>query len=214
LKFILSPFVWSKKKFENLGLNPKYTAVLATATASVVVIPLLILSFLRATRLWIILLFISGVGILFGVPYISKSFYNKIRYFWNTIKRNYHNFILQWELSSAGYAHPSPITLMEKPKKPIPRVLNSSLLFSRWMLGMKTNRPIQLLVDRVTSRSDDELPAVKTAEKCLSSLSKDYNSFNSKIKAELKAIQKLRVKKGSRERGHGSTAFSLKKKRM
>jgi len=100
---------------------------------------------------------------------------------------------------------------MEKPKKPIPRVLNSSLLFSRWMLGMKTNRPIQLLVDRVKSKSDDELPAVITAEKCLSSLNKDYNSFNSKIKAELKAIQKLKVKKGSRKRGHKSIAVPPKR---
>jgi hypothetical protein len=85
---------------------------------------------------------------------------------------------------------------MDKPKKPINRVLNSSLLFSRWMLGMKTNRPIQLLVDRVRSRSDDELPAVKTAEKCLSKLLKEYNSFNSKIKAEQKRVQKLKIKKG------------------
>jgi hypothetical protein len=49
--FILRPFVWSKKKMEVLGLNPKYTAVLATATVLVISIPLLFLSFLRALRL-------------------------------------------------------------------------------------------------------------------------------------------------------------------
>ena len=57
---------------------------------------------------------------------------------------------------------------------------------------MKTNRPVQLLVDRVKLRSEDELPAVKTAEKCLSSLNKDYNLFNKKVKSELKRIQKLK----------------------
>jgi hypothetical protein len=60
------------------------------------------------------------------------------------------------------------------------------------MLGMKTNRPVQLLVDRVKLRSEDELPAVKTAEKCLSSLNKDYNLFNKKVKSELKRIRKLK----------------------
>jgi hypothetical protein len=35
---------------EVLGLNPKYTAVLATATVLVISIPLLFLSFLRAFR--------------------------------------------------------------------------------------------------------------------------------------------------------------------
>jgi len=207
--FILKPFVWSKKKMISLGLNPKYTAVLATATVSVVAIPLLFLSFLRALRVWMLLLFVSMVGCLFGAPYISNIFVRKFSNIWNTLKRNYHNFILHWELVKAGYAQPSPITLMEKPKKPIPRVLNSSLLFSRWMLGMKTNRPIQLLVDRVKSRSDDELPAIKTAEKCLSKLLKEYNSFNSKIKAEQKRIQKLKVKKGVKKLTLKSTALIL-----
>lgn len=60
------------------------------------------------------------------------------------------------------------------------------------MLGMKTNRPVQLLVDRVKVRSEDELPAVKTAEKCLSSLNRDYNLFNRKVKGDLKRLQKLK----------------------
>lgn len=60
------------------------------------------------------------------------------------------------------------------------------------MLGMKTNRPVQLLVDRVKTRSDDELPAVKTAEKCLSFLNQDYNLFNRKVKSDLKRLQKLK----------------------
>lgn len=80
-------------------------------------------------------------------------------------------------------------------KKPIPRQLNSALLFSRWLLGMKTNKPIQLLVDRVRTLSDDELPAIKTAEKVLSSLSKEYNVFNQKVKQEIKIKLKLKESK-------------------
>jgi hypothetical protein len=60
------------------------------------------------------------------------------------------------------------------------------------MLGLKTNRPVQLLVDRVRSISEDELPAVKTAERALSFLNKDYNRFNRKVKSEMKRIQKLK----------------------
>jgi hypothetical protein len=109
----------------------------------------------------------------------------------NTLKRLIHNFLLNYELVKAGYAEPSPIVI-ERPKKPINRVLNSALLFNRWMLGLKTNRPVQLLVDRVRSISEDELPAVKTAERALSFLNKDYNRFNRKVKSEMKRIQKLK----------------------
>jgi hypothetical protein len=88
----------------------------------------------------------------------------------------------------SGYASPMPITI-ERTKKPIARVLNSSLLFSRWMLGMKTLRPVQLLVDRVRILSDDELPAIKTAEKLLCHYKKDYKVFHTNLKRELKRIQ-------------------------
>lgn len=101
----------------------------------------------------------------------------------------------------AGQAQPSPIGInFNKPKKPINRVLNSALLFSRWMLGLKTNRPIQLLVDRVRTQQADELPAVKTAEKVLSSLNMDYNRFNRKVKSELKRIRKLKTSKNAKGR--------------
>jgi hypothetical protein len=133
-------------------------------------IPLLFLTFLRAVRFGILLWIISGVCFIFGFPYVSNKIIDRVVNWRTTFKRWYHNFFLNWELVRTGYAQPSPIENRSKPKRPIPRVLNSSLLFSRWMLGMKTNRPVQLLVDRVKLRSEDELPAVKTAEKCLSSL--------------------------------------------
>jgi hypothetical protein len=87
-----------------------------------------------------------------------------------------------------------PITI-ERAKKPIPRVLNSALLFSRWMLGMKTNRPIQLLVDRVRILSDDELPAIKTAEKFLYHHNLEYKRYHKRVKSEIKRIHDLKLAK-------------------
>jgi hypothetical protein len=200
-KFLLRPNIWSNSKFKKLGTDPKYTAVLTTATVSVITIPLLILSFLRAVRLWILLWLISGFGCLFGFSYISNFVIGKVLSLRNTIRRAIHNFFLNWELVRAGQAQPSPIGInFNKPKKPINRVLNSALLFSRWMLGLKTNRPIQLLVDRVRTQQADELPAVKTAEKVLSSLNMDYNRFNRKVKSELKRIRKLKSSKNAKGR--------------
>lgn len=49
-KFILKPNIWSNSKFKKMALDPKYTAVLTTATVSVITFPLLFLSFLRAVR--------------------------------------------------------------------------------------------------------------------------------------------------------------------
>lgn len=189
--FVRFPSIWGKNKLKVLGLNPQYTALLTGATVSVISWPIILISFLRAVRMWMLLWIISGVCWLLGFPYIMNKTIGKVLNLGNTLKRVIHNFLLNWELVEAGYAEPSPITI-ERPKKPINRVLNSALLFSRWMLGLKTNRPVQLLVDRVKSRSEDELPAVKTAEKALSFLNKDYNRFNRKVKSEMKRIQKLR----------------------
>nr|UPW42138.1 MAG: putative RNA dependent RNA polymerase [Xinjiang mito-like virus 46] len=192
--FILAPQLWSKNKMKSLGLDIKYTAVLTTATVSIISIPLLILSLLRAIRVWTVLWIVSGVGSLFGFAYISKYFVLKFYDINNRIKRWFHNFLLNKELVDAGYASPMPFTV-ERAKKPINRVLNSSLLFSRWMLGMKTLRPIQLLVDRVRILSDDELPAIKTAEKFLYHHNKEYKQYHQKVKSEMKRIHDLKKSK-------------------
>lgn len=191
-RFILAPMIWTNRKMKALNLNNQYTAVLATATVGFISLPILFLAFLRAVRLGFLLWIISGVCFILGFPYVSNKVIDRVLNIRTTLKRWYHNFFLNWELVRSGYAQPSTIENRSRPKKPISRVLNSSLLFSRWMLGMKTNRPVQLLVDRVKTRSDDELPAVKTAEKCLSFLNQDYNLFNRKVKSDLKRLQKLK----------------------
>jgi len=94
-RFMLRPNIWSKKKFKSIGNDPKYTAVLTTATVSVITIPLLILAFLRAVRFWILLWFISLVGCLFGLPYISNFVIGKTLSLRNVIKRAIHNFFLK-----------------------------------------------------------------------------------------------------------------------
>jgi hypothetical protein len=63
------------------------------------------------------------------------------------------------------------------------------------MTGLKFSRPIQILVERVKLKEADDLPAIKTAEKCLSALNKDYASFHSQVMKERKRIlQEKKVK--------------------
>jgi len=49
LFFITRPKIWSERKFKNLGLNPRYTAVLTTASSLVILFPLITLKFLRSS---------------------------------------------------------------------------------------------------------------------------------------------------------------------
>jgi len=58
------------------------------------------------------------------------------------------------------------------------------------MTGLKFSRPIQILVERVKLKEADDLPAIKTAAKCLSSLNKDYAKFYSNVLKERKRIEK------------------------
>jgi hypothetical protein len=65
------------------------------------------------------------------------------------------------------------------------------------MRGLKTNRPLQILTERVKSLSEDELPAIKTAEKFLSSVNKDYRQFHRKnVEIRLRDKKKFMLKKG------------------
>jgi len=57
------------------------------------------------------------------------------------------------------------------------------------MTGLKFSRPIQILVERVKLKEADDLPAVKTAARCLSSLNKDYSKFYSQVIKERKRIE-------------------------
>jgi len=195
LSLIFRPLVWSNNKFKSLGINPRYTAVLATASLLAVILPVLVFKFIKNLwiALWLVLL--SLVSSLFGYPYINRSLRSIFKYYGSTLRRWKHNFILTWDLVNAGKAQAQPpFANWNRPKVPINRVLNSAILFDRWLRGLKFDRPIQFLVERVKSSSEDELPAVKTAEKVISSLNKDYNSWNSKVKKELKKISNLKRK--------------------
>jgi hypothetical protein len=77
------------------------------------------------------------------------------------------------------------------------------------MMGLKFDRPIQILTDRVKLRSEDELPAVKTAEKCLSTLCKEYAVYNTTVKRELKLIAKVKKEKLKRKNKKTSNKATL-----
>lgn len=84
---------------------------------------------------------------------------------------------------------------MVKPKVPNHRVLNSAILFDRWLRGLDFDRPIQFLTERTRKVSEDDLPAVKTAVKVLSSLNTEYRSFNIQVQKELKKVNKSKKRR-------------------
>jgi hypothetical protein len=47
LSLIFRPLIWSNNKFKSLGVNPKYTAVLATASLLAVILPVLVFKFIK-----------------------------------------------------------------------------------------------------------------------------------------------------------------------
>jgi len=98
VNLIFRPLIWSNNKFKSLGLNPRYTAVLATASLLVVILPVLIFKFIKNLwiALWLVLL--SFVLSLFGYPYINRSSRSIFKYYGSTLKRWKHNFFLTWEL--------------------------------------------------------------------------------------------------------------------
>jgi len=102
-----------------------------------------------------------------------------------------HNFFLTWDLVREGKAQAQdPFINSVKPRVPNNRVLNSAILFDRWLRGLDFDRPIQFLNERTRSISEDDLPAVKTAVRVLSSLNTDYRSFNIQVQKELKKVNK------------------------
>jgi hypothetical protein len=66
------------------------------------------------------------------------------------------------------------------------------------MTGLKFSRPIQILVERVKLKEADDLPAVKTAARCLSSLNKDYSKFYSTVMKERKRLEQEARAKSSK----------------
>jgi hypothetical protein len=195
LSFFFKPLIWSRGKFRKLNINPKTLAVLQTASLLVLVLPIFFLRFFKNLLLGLWLVSFSVMFTLLHVPYISRSSLMKIQKFGNTWKRMRHNFFLTRELVEAGKLEPQPLFQWNRPKVPINRVLNSSILFDRWLRGLKFSKPIQFLNERVILKSNDDLPAVKTAVKCLSSLNKDYLKFNTQVMRELKRIQKSKLEK-------------------
>lgn len=197
LTFLLNPQVWNSKNpiWRISKINHGYLASVITFASG----PLLLLILVRITIVKILILIIpllcSIYLTLIGGSHLSKRFLNNIYYFRNTVKRWYHNFILQWDLVNAGKAEPSPIQLNFKTKGPSNLILRKPSLFYNWMKGTYSRVPVQLLCNIVVKREPDTLPAVKTTERLLCALVPQYNIYYMRNKQrellELKKKRKL-----------------------
>nr|QIR30259.1 RNA-dependent RNA polymerase [Plasmopara viticola lesion associated mitovirus 36] len=197
--FLLNPQIWNSKNpiWRISKINHGYLASVITIASG----PLLLLLLVRITILKILSLIVpllcSIYLTLIGGSHLSKRFLNNIYYFWNSLKRWYHNFILQWDLVNAGKAEPEPIQLQFKTKGPSNLILRKPSLFYNWVKGTYSSIPIQLLCNIVVKREPDTLPAVITTEKLLCSLVPEYNKYfvrnKSLLLIELKKKRKTKI---------------------
>lgn len=199
LVFILNLQIWDSKNpiWRISKINHGYLASVITFAYG----PLLVLLLVRITILKILSLTVpllcSLYLLLVGGTHLSKRFLNNIYYFRNTLKRWYHNFILQWDLVNLGKAAPQTIQLNLKTKAPSNLILRKPSLFYNWVKGTYSSIPIQLLCNMIVKREPDTLPAVKTTERLLCSLVPEYNKYYVRNKSllliELKKKRKLKL---------------------
>lgn len=175
--FIRYPLIWNPKKLSKIELEASYAAVLTSATIWSLSFPLLLVIFTRSLLWAFFLWFLSWLFLIFNF-----HFYILYRDLWNYSKLN-NPRLFRFLVSKFGGLH---------------FFLTMPPLFSQWMLEQKTLRPVQLLTERVKSRSDDDLPAVKTADKFLCSVNSEYSSYQREIKITLKKTYKVRKKRSNR----------------
>nr|UIW13893.1 MAG: RNA-dependent RNA polymerase [Rhizoctonia solani mitovirus 102] len=199
LTFLLNPQVWNSKNpiWRISKINHGYLAsVIAFASGPLLFILLVRITITKILSL-IVPLLLSLYLTLIGGSHLSKRLLNNIYYFRNTLKRWYHNFILQWDLVNAGKAEPTPIRLEIKTKGPSNIILRKPSLFYNWVKGTYSSIPIQLLCNIIVKREPDTLPAVKTTERLLCSLVPEYNKYfmhnKSMLQLELKKKRKLKL---------------------
>jgi hypothetical protein len=195
--FLLNPQIWNSKNpiWKISKINHGYLASVVTFASG----PLLLLILVRITILKILSLIVPLLCSLYlcliGGSHLSKRFLDNIYYFKNSLKRWYHNFILQWDLVNAGKAEPSPIQLNFKTKGPSNIILRKPSLFYNWVKGTYSSIPIQLLCNMIVKREPDTLPAVKTTERLLCALVPEYNKYfvhnKSRLLLELKKKRRL-----------------------
>jgi hypothetical protein len=208
------PYIWSKEKFNNLvGPTPENTAALSTATGSVVLYPVLLWYWLSAISVGLVLSIVSFLlGDAKADPLYLEAFKHPGQYLrmkWDLLKFAEFNPVTAWNT-------PVGRPLFQGITKRNVNIHRTLLMFQGWFSRVTLAKPIQLLnirFDKVKpwALEGDSLPAVRTAERCLSSLSPAFGRYFSDLRSEQKRLylKKSGMKTIKHKRGKPLTKGSV-----
>nr|UIW13825.1 MAG: RNA-dependent RNA polymerase [Rhizoctonia solani mitovirus 53] len=198
------PYIWSKEKFENLLLQtPENTATLAMASGSVILFPVLLWYWLSASCTGLFLYLVSkALGRAKADPLYLEAFKHPLQYLrmkWDLLKYAEFNLVKAWN-TPVGRPLFDGLTVRRV------NIHRTILMFQGWFSRVKLSKPMQLLNLRFTKvrpweLEGDSLPAVKTAERCLSSVDPAFGRYYSDIRRDLKKAWLLKNKDSKKVRG-------------
>lgn len=201
-KYSRKPYIWSSEKFENLlRQTPGNTATLAMASGSFVLFPVLLWYWISATFVGISLFLLSKLmGTAKADPRELETFKH-----WREVSRMYWDLLHNIEYVPTGpwYRPDKNYILFGQPILDGLAKLNGFIFFkgsnihksvqtfSNWLSNVKLDKPTQILSTRFEKvkpweLEGDSLPAIRTAEKCLSSFDPTLAKYFSDNRMNLK----------------------------
>nr|QDH88977.1 MAG: RNA-dependent RNA polymerase [Mitovirus sp.] len=201
-KYSRKPYIWSSEKFGNLlRQTPGNTATLAMASSSFVLVPVLFWYWISATFVGISLFLLSK---LMGTAKADPRELETIKH-WREVSRMYWDLLHNIEYVPTGpwYRPDKNYILFGQPILDGLAKLNGFIFFkgsnihksvqtfSNWLSNVKSDKPTQILSTRFEKvkpweLEGDSLPAIRTAEKCLSSFSPTLAKYYSDNRMNLK----------------------------
>jgi len=184
-RFSQKPWIWSPKKFEqNVKLpSPEYMAGLTSASGLVILLPVLLYYYISALFVGILL---AGVSKITGSKGLDKEL---IKSFQNPLES------LVGELVGMIFNYSGRARAFQVINTPHEGVFTNIGWFQGWVSTMRIPRPMQLLNTRFKREMksiDDDMPAVVTAERCLSANSKLMSRYFNLVRRQRRLEEKIR----------------------
>jgi len=195
LSYSKSPWIWSTKKFENSVKlpAPKYMAVLTTASLWNLLLPMLLVKWIKGVLRGVYFILVDSlintkefmdVQLQFAMenPLLIAKIWLKTKF-----PRADGNFEAEFHFNLGN----SPAVAANVYDSSYSNTMSGQ--FFNWVLSLKLMKPMQIINTRFgkATSEDDMMPVVKTADKVLSKLHKDYQSFSSMQKRLFLLQQRL-----------------------
>jgi len=184
-RFSQKPWVWSPKKFENnVKLpSPEYLAGLTSASGLVILLPVLLYYYISALLAGI---FLAAVSKITGSKGLDKETLNSFQNLFESLIGEIVGRIFDFSGRSRAF---------QVNDTPHEGVFINIGWFQGWVSTMRLPRPMQLLntrFKREMKSMDDDMPAIVTAERCLSANSKVMSQYFNKVRRIRRLEEQIR----------------------